>query len=86
VREALINEGAIFQSNMDTENILHLIARSSSKNLKERIIEAVKKVVGAYCLLIQSRHKIFAIRDRYGVRPLSLGRLKDGGYIVASET
>ncbi|WP_169943048.1 amidophosphoribosyltransferase [Campylobacter sp. RM15925] len=85
-REALINEGAIFQSNMDTENILHLIARSNSKSLKERIIEAVKKIVGAYCLLIQSRHKIFAIRDRYGVRPLSLGRLKDGGYIVASET
>lgn len=86
VRDELINQGAIFQSNMDTENILHLIARSSSQSLKERIIEAVKKVVGAYCLLIQSRHKIFAIRDRYGVRPLSLGRLKDGGYIVASET
>ncbi|MFL1705986.1 amidophosphoribosyltransferase [Campylobacter sp. MOP7] len=85
-REALINEGAIFQSNMDTENILHLIARSNSQSLKERIIEAIKKIVGAYCLLIQSRHKIFAIRDRYGVRPLSLGRLKDGGYIVASET
>ncbi|QKF62300.1 amidophosphoribosyltransferase [Campylobacter mucosalis] len=86
VRNELINEGAIFATNMDTENIVHLIARSHEEHLKDRIIAALKKIVGAYCLLIQSRHKIFAIRDRYGVRPLSLGRLKDGGYIVASET
>jgi amidophosphoribosyltransferase len=86
VRQALINEGAIFQTNMDTENIIHLIARDHSKHLQDRIIAALDKILGAYCLLIQSRHKIFAIRDKYGVRPLSLGRLKDGGYIVASET
>ncbi|WP_122868578.1 amidophosphoribosyltransferase [Campylobacter showae] len=86
VREALIAEGAIFQSNMDTENIVHLIARSHSEHLQDRIVAALKQIKGAYCLLIQSRHKIFAIRDRWGVRPLSLGRLKDGGYIVASET
>ena len=42
--------------------------------------------MGAYSLLILSRSKMFAVRDRYGVRPLSIGRLKDGGYIVASET
>lgn len=86
IRRELIEEGAIFQSEMDTENILHLIARSHKEHLQDRIVEAVKKCVGAYCLLILSRSKIFAIRDRYGVRPLSLGRLKDGGYIVASET
>ncbi|MBE3607028.1 amidophosphoribosyltransferase [Campylobacter sp. RM13119] len=86
VRGVLIDEGAIFQSNMDTENIVHLIARNHSPHLQERIIAALDKILGAYCLLVQSRHKIFAIRDKYGVRPLSLGRLKDGGYIVASET
>lgn len=86
VRDALIADGAIFQTNMDTENIIHLIAKNYSPNLQDRIKAALNKIVGAYCLLIQSRHKIFAIRDRYGVRPLSLGRLKDGGYIVASET
>ncbi|ASM37272.1 amidophosphoribosyltransferase [Campylobacter sputorum] len=86
VRNALINEGSIFQSHMDTENILHLIARSKENHLQERIVEAINKIVGAYCLLIMSRSKLFAIRDRYGVRPLSIGRLKDGGYIVASET
>ncbi len=86
VREALIAEGAIFQSYMDTENIIHLIARSQKDNLQERIIEALDQIRGAYCLVIQSRTKMFAIRDRYGVRPLAMGQFENGGYIVASET
>lgn len=86
VRSRLIEEGAIFQSSMDTENIIHLIARSQEDRLQDRIVEALKAIKGAYSLLILSRHKMFAIRDRYGVRPLALGRLPDGGYLVASET
>ncbi|MDD3323565.1 MAG: amidophosphoribosyltransferase [Sulfurospirillaceae bacterium] len=86
VRSKLIEQGAIFQSSMDTENIIHLIARSQKERLQDRIVEALNVIKGAYCLLIQSRTKMFAIRDRYGVRPLSLGKFKDGGYIVASET
>ncbi len=86
IREKLIQEGAIFQSYMDTENIIHLIARSQKDNLQDRITEALDQIKGAYCLLIQSRTKMFAIRDRYGVRPLALGEFENGGYIVASET
>ena len=86
VRSKLIEQGAIFQSSMDTENIIHLIARSQKSKLQDRIVEALHVIKGAYCLLIQSRSKMFAIRDRYGVRPLSIGKFKDGGYIVASET
>ncbi|NLC28557.1 MAG: amidophosphoribosyltransferase [Campylobacteraceae bacterium] len=86
VRSKLIEEGAIFQSSMDTENIIHLIARSQKNYLQDRIVEALNVIKGAYSLLIQSRHKIFAIRDRYGVRPLSLAKLPDGGYIISSET
>ncbi len=86
VRSKLVEQGAIFQSSMDTENIIHLIARSQQGKLKDRIIEALNVIKGAYCLLIQSRSKMFAVRDRYGVRPLSIGKMKDGGYIVASET
>ncbi len=86
VRERLVEDGAIFQSNIDTENILHLIAKSKKEHLQDRIVEAVRQIIGAYCLLILSRSKMFVLRDPYGVRPLSLGRLKDGGYIVASET
>ena len=86
VRSKLIEQGAIFQSSMDTENIIHLIARSQQGKLKDRVIEALQIIKGAYCLLIQSRSKMFAVRDRYGVRPLSIGKMKEGGYIVASET
>lgn len=90
IRNELIKEGAIFQSHMDTENLIHLIAKSKHENLAERIKEAVLKVEGAFCFIILSCKKMFVIRDRNGFRPLSLGKIKnnDGsiGYIVASET
>jgi len=86
VRNELIDRGAIFQTGMDTENIVHLIAKSQKDALVDRIKDMLIKIEGAYCLAIQSRSKMFVIRDRFGIRPLSLGRLKDGGWIVASET
>ncbi len=86
VRSELISRGAIFQTDMDTENIIHLIAKSDKDSLEDRIKDMLSKIEGAYCLAIQSRSKMFVIRDRFGIRPLSLGKLKDGGYIVASET
>jgi amidophosphoribosyltransferase len=86
VREELIEKGAIFQTNMDTENIVHLIAKSQKDSLVDRIKDMLNKIEGAYCLIIQSRSKMFVIRDRFGIRPLSIGKLPDGGYIVASET
>jgi len=85
VRDALIKSGAIFQSSMDTENLIHLISRSERARLKDRIIDAVKKVTGAYCFVFLSRTKMFAVRDPHGFRPLSLGRLGKG-WMVASET
>ncbi len=86
VRNELIDRGAIFQTGMDTENIVHLIAKSQKDSLVDRIKDMLSKIEGAYCLAIQSRKKMFVIRDRFGIRPLSLGKLKDGGWIVASET
>ncbi len=87
IREDLTKRGAIFQTNMDTENIIHLIAKNYEKNtLKERIIDAVKRIKGAFSLIIMSRSKMFAIRDPFGFRPLSIGKIKSGGYVVASET
>lgn len=85
VRQELIKQGAIFQSSMDTENLIHLIARSEQKKLQDRIVDAVKKIEGAFSLVFLSRSKMFAMRDRFGFRPLSLGKMGDG-YVVASET
>jgi len=71
---------------MDTENLIHLIAKSEKDKLLARIIDAVQRIEGAFSLVFLSRTKMFAMRDRHGFRPLSLGRLPNGGYIVASET
>jgi amidophosphoribosyltransferase len=86
VRNKLIASGSIFQTGMDTENLIHLIAKNDKNTLKDRIIESLKEIKGAYNFIILSRSKMFVIRDKYGIRPLSLGRLKSGGWIVASET
>jgi len=85
VRDKLIKSGAIFQTFMDTENLIHLIATSQESSLLNRIIDTLKKVQGAYSLVFLSRSKMFAMRDAYGLRPLSIGKVGDG-YIVASET
>ncbi|MBU1657490.1 amidophosphoribosyltransferase [bacterium] len=86
VRDKLIKKGAIFQTYMDTENLIHLIAKSEKEKLIDRIIDAVHKIEGAFSLVFLSRTKMFAMRDRHGFRPLSLGRIANGGYVVASET
>ncbi|MEA3370100.1 MAG: amidophosphoribosyltransferase [Campylobacterota bacterium] len=86
VRDALIKKGAIFQTFMDTENLIHLIAKSEKDKLVDRIIDGVQRIEGAFSLVFLSRTKMFAMRDRFGFRPLSLGKLPNGGYIVASET
>jgi amidophosphoribosyltransferase len=86
VRKRLIGEGSIFQTDMDTENLIHLIAKSTEDRLRDRITEGLNELQGAYNFMIQSRSKLFVIRDKHGIRPLSLGRLKSGGWIVASET
>jgi amidophosphoribosyltransferase len=86
IRQKLIDEGSIFQTGMDTENLIHLIAKSSQDRLRDRIIESLEHIKGAYNFIIQSRSKLFVMRDKNGVRPLSIGKLKSGGWIVASET
>lgn len=86
IRNKLIENGAIFQTFMDTENLIHLIAKSKKEKLLDRIIDAVQRIEGAFSLVFLSRTKMFAMRDRFGFRPLSLGKLPSGGYIVASET
>jgi len=85
VRDQLIKHGAIFQTFMDTENMIHLIAKSEKDRLLDRIVDALHKVEGAYSFIIQSRNKMYAVRDKFGFRPLSLAKLGDG-YMVASET
>jgi amidophosphoribosyltransferase len=85
IKSELESDGSIFQSNMDTEVIVHLIARSKEKTFTERTIQALQKVEGAYSLLFLTEKEMVAARDPFGFRPLILGELKDSP-VVASET
>ena len=85
LKSELEQDGAIFQSNSDTEVILHLLARASGATLVEQLSQALARVTGAYSLVILTPDALVAIRDPNGFRPLSLGRLGDA-WIAASET
>lgn len=85
LRSDLEHEGAIFQSDSDTEAIVHLIARAKEPSFEQRLIQALRRVEGAYSLLFLTERQLVAVRDSYGFRPLVLGRLK-GAYVLASET
>lgn len=85
IRSELESNGSIFQSNMDTEVIVHLIARSKAKTFAERTIQALSQVEGAYSLLFLTEKELVAVRDPFGFRPLVLGHLRDAP-VVASET
>lgn len=85
LRDELEAHGSLFQSTMDTEIIVHLIALSNEHDLAGRVVRALKQVEGAYCLLFFSENEMIAVRDPHGFRPLVLGRQKNA-YLVASET
>ncbi|MFY9528587.1 MAG: amidophosphoribosyltransferase [Candidatus Acidiferrales bacterium] len=84
-RRRLEHRGSIFQTTSDTEVIVHLVARSSARNLPGALADALNQVEGAYSLVVLARDELYAVRDPRGFRPLNLGRL-NGAWIVASET
>lgn len=85
LRRQLVSRGCIFQSTMDTEVIVHLVATSVHFSFIDRLIDALKQVEGAYSLVAMSKDAVLGIRDPRGVRPLVLGQLGDS-YVLASET
>jgi len=85
LRLQLVKEGHIFQTIIDSEVIVHLMAKSGKTDFLEAMITALSQVKGAYSLLIMNKEKMYAIRDPHGFRPLVLGKLGDA-WTVASET
>jgi amidophosphoribosyltransferase len=85
LKDELEAYGSIFQSTMDSEVIVHLIAQSRMATLHERIVDALSHVQGSYSLLLITEDELIAVRDPNGFRPLSLAEL-DGAYVAASET
>lgn len=85
IRNSLEAEGSIFQTSIDSEVIVHLMAKSGARDFLEALIIALKKIKGAYSLLIMNKDTIYAVRDPNGFRPLVLGKLDDA-FVIASET
>ena len=85
LREELVRQGSIFQTNSDTEVVLHLYARSTAKLAEDAIVESVSQVKGAFSLALLTPERLIAVRDPHGFRPLALGKLGDA-YVVCSET
>ena len=89
LRRQLVRRGCLFQSTTDSEVFIHLIAISLYSTVVDRLIDALKQVVGAYSLVALSREALIGVRDPLGVRPLILGRVRgtDGdSWVLASET
>ncbi len=85
LRVDLEKKGSIFQTTMDSEIIMHLLARNVRGGMEEAMVKAVSQIQGAYSCVLMTEDRLMAFRDPYGFRPLCLGIL-DGGYVVASET
>ena len=89
LRRALVRRGCLFQSTTDSEVFIQLIAISLYSTVVDRLIDALKQVVGAYSLVALSNEALMGVRDPLGVRPLILGRIGNegtGGWVLASET
>src|SRR5213594_1339710 len=92
IRARLETQGSIFQTNSDTEVIVHLIALSKEHTLPEAMADALRRVEGAFSLVMISPDRIFAARDPRGFRPLAMGRIsqqegqKQDTIVFASET
>jgi len=85
MRTELEDAGSIFQTSMDTEIVLHLVAKSMKKGLEQAMLQTMKQVKGAYSMVVMTEDALIAARDPHGFRPLCLGRL-NSGYVVTSET
>lgn len=87
LRDELSYTGAIFQTTIDSEVIAYMIARERihAKTAQEAVVDAMKKIKGAYALVVSSPRKLIGARDPYGFRPLCIGK-RDNAYILASET
>src|SRR5258707_14875868 len=84
-RRKLEHRGSIFQTNSDTEVVVHLLAKSQARNLSGALGDALNQCEGAYSLLVLTTDELIAVRDPRGFRPLSLGKLGDA-WLVSSET
>ena len=85
IKNALVEKGALFQSTSDTEVVLHLVARSTGKEFVDRFVSAIRQIDGGYAFVGMTKDCLIGARDRFGIRPLLIGRINHS-YVLASES
>jgi len=85
LRDELESRGSIFQTTVDSEIILHLLAQPDANGSKNPFVHSLRKLEGAYSLVMMTEKELIGARDPFGFRPLSIGKLGDA-YVLASET
>jgi len=85
IRSVLEQNGSIFQTTMDSEVVLHLMARRLNMGMEQAMIETMGQLKGAYSVVVMTEDSLIAAKDPNGFRPLCLGKL-NSGYVLASET
>jgi amidophosphoribosyltransferase len=85
LRDELEARGSIFQTTVDSEIILHLMAQPSLNGGGNNLVQTIRRIEGAYSLVIMTEKELIGVRDPHGFRPLCLGRIGDG-WVLASET
>jgi hypothetical protein len=86
LREALDKSGTAFQTTMDSEIIVNLVARSHKKTIEERMMDSLRRIEGAYSVVFMTKDALYGARDPFGFRPLCIGKTASGGYVIASES
>lgn len=87
LREELESKGSIFQTTVDSEIIVHLLAQPAGAGGHESaLINTVRRIEGAYSLVILTENELIGVRDPHGFRPLSIGRMSNGAFVLSSET
>ena len=85
LRKEMEKGGSIFQSSMDSEIIIHLLAKIGKRDYRENLPKALSQLEGAFSVIMMIDGALIGARDSYGIRPLCLGKI-DGAYVLASET
>ncbi len=85
LREELESKGSIFQTTVDSEIILHLLAQPTMDGRDNSLVQSIRRIEGAYSLVIMTERELIAVRDPHGFRPLSIGKVGDS-WVLASET
>ncbi|WP_253205455.1 amidophosphoribosyltransferase [Clostridium estertheticum] len=85
IRELLEDCGYMFQTSIDSEVILNLIARGAKKGMEKAVVDAIQAVKGSYGIVMLTKDKLIGVRDQNGIRPLCIGKIENS-YVIASES